>query len=229
MFVKHYYMELFIFLIICTSVYVADPIDAKTREILRVGQQNLMAVQPQPQQQPTGQPTNNNSSAAGSEKLAEVKEEPIEHEQNIQSSSEPSVNFVDIARAMERTHQMMQMILIANLGSENFEKARKIVEGVEIENEQESPSQDLEEEQDFFVSNGEECEKMAQYSEYRHSVFTKVKNKQVNTCLANILKNMSVNCAIFFTNLEIGITYYFAVKIFDCYLFQSDSDSCASI
>ena len=73
---------------------------------------------------------------------------------------------------------------------------------------------------------------MAQYSEYRHSLFSNVKNDQVSNCLSNVLRAMSVKCAVFFTNdsdsLEKGLTYYFAVKIFDCYLFQSDSESCAS-
>ena len=57
---------------------------------------------------------------------------------------------------MERTHQMIQMMMIANLGADNFERAKKIMEGVDTQEDQE----DIEEKEDIILlSNAEECEK----------------------------------------------------------------------
>ena len=91
MFHHQLFMEIFISLIFFASIFVADPIDAKTRQILRVGQQNLMAVHPQPQQT-SDQPTNDDSAISGSSTLEEVKDEPIEHTQtqNTQNTLETS-------------------------------------------------------------------------------------------------------------------------------------------
>lgn len=219
---QHY----FLFITICIpsiSLTNTDPI-ATTNPVVH-NARPVGAVRPQQSVTNTGQ----NSG----QPLEEVKDEPIEHVDRTENANSQTplntINFMQIVKTMQDTNQMLQMIMVANLGAENFERARKVVEGVDLEDTKEV---DGAEDTNLFISTAEECEKMAEYSEYRYSIFTRIKNDQVNSCIADILRSMSSKCAVFFDNdtdlSSEGLKYFFAVKIFDCYLFQSENNSCAS-
>ena len=104
-----------------------------------------------------------------------------------------------IAKIMQETNKIIQMMMVTNVGTENFEKARKLIDGVE------SPVTIEEKEEDEIVllSAADQCDQMAGYSEYKYSVFTHIHNVNVNHCVAGVLTKMSTECSIFFQIIQI--------------------------
>ena len=139
----------------------------------------------------------------------------------------------EITKVMQQTNKMLQMMMVINIGEDNYQKFSKIIDSGSSPEE----SEDLIEEDStsLSLSTVEECYKLQAYSEYRYSVFTQIRNEYVNNCVSNVLDTMVTKCAVFFLNdtkSEIEgqrMKYYLAVKLFDCYFFQPADESCANL
>ena len=137
-----------------------------------------------------------------------------------------SVEVSQLTRVLADTTKVLQMVLLKEM---SIEQKRE-----EVEDEKASDSNINEISDDtsdtVILSSSEECHKLAQYSAYRYTIFTHIKDEGVNNCVATVLENMKSKCLVFYSEERLDqaraqtTKYYLATQLFSCY-FESSLDT----